>query len=78
MDPLGTHGRHMARAKLTDKTIAHLKPPKYGRAEIWDMTLPGFGVRVTDKGDEFLLHDVRVGPAGLRTQRRMTLGPMPM
>ena len=47
----------MATAKLTDKTLKNLKPPREGRLEVWDSivgddrTLPGvFGIRIAAKG----------------------------
>src|SRR3981189_1871113 len=36
---------------LTDKFVRSLQPAAQGtRAEHWDAALPGFGVRVTDRG----------------------------
>ena len=35
---------------FTAASIAKLKPPKKGRIEKYDGRIPGFGVRVTDKG----------------------------
>jgi integrase len=37
------------RTKLTELGVARLKPPKRGRLEVWDQTLPAFGVRITEK-----------------------------
>ena len=40
----------MARQNLTDKTLKALKPaPAGGRYEIFDVTVPNMGIRVTDK-----------------------------
>lgn len=38
------------KAKLTAAGVAKLAQPKAGRLEVFDTLLPGFGVRVTDKG----------------------------
>ncbi len=38
------------RIKLTDAAVARIKPPETGRDQYSDMLLPGFRLRVTDKG----------------------------
>jgi integrase len=38
------------RAKLTELSVGRLKPPQSGRREIWDSTLPAFGLRITAAG----------------------------
>ena len=41
----------MPKRNLTDRTLKALKPAKPGqRYELWDAVVPGFGIRVTDKG----------------------------
>jgi integrase len=40
----------MPTAKLTALVVANAKRPARGRLEYWDAALPGFGLRVTDKG----------------------------
>lgn len=40
----------MPNKKLTDTVVAKTKPPASGRLEYWDSLLPGFGLRITDKG----------------------------
>jgi integrase len=41
----------MGKRNLSDRTLKALKPAKSGqRYELWDALVPGFGVRVTDKG----------------------------
>jgi integrase len=41
----------MAKRNLNDRTLKALKPAKPGqRYDLWDAVVPGFGVRVTDKG----------------------------
>ncbi|MEQ9490514.1 MAG: integrase arm-type DNA-binding domain-containing protein [Alphaproteobacteria bacterium] len=61
------------RVKFTAKTIENITPPNRGRLSLWDATLPGFGIRVTDSGSKswVLMYRVR------SRQRRMTLGRYP-
>ena len=40
----------MPSIKLTARTVENAKPPAFGRIEYWDAALPGFGLRVTEKG----------------------------
>jgi Arm DNA-binding domain len=40
---------HM-KTKLTELSVARIKPPKSGQLEVWDSTLPAFGLRVTSAG----------------------------
>ena len=43
----------MAKPKkpLTDRAILHLKSPEQGKRRIvWDALIPGFGLRLTDRG----------------------------
>jgi integrase len=40
----------LPRVKLTELGVARIKPPVTGRREVWDATLPGFGLRVTSTG----------------------------
>jgi integrase len=40
----------MPKQKLTDFSVKSAKGPVKGRTEIWDTLLPGFGLRVSDKG----------------------------
>jgi integrase len=40
----------MPTVKLTTLGVANAKAPAKGRIEYWDATLPGFGLRVTNKG----------------------------
>ncbi len=64
----------MARKKLTTKGIEALKPAPQGqRLEVWDVLLPGFGMRVTDKGRKSWVLMYRVNGR----QRRYTIGPYP-
>jgi integrase len=63
----------MPTLKLTALTVANAKPAAHGRAEYCDATLPGFGLRVTEKGAKSwtLMHRVN------GKQRRATLGAFP-
>jgi hypothetical protein len=36
----------MSRIKLTQAAVDKLRPPATGRIEVWDTTLPGFGLRI--------------------------------
>jgi integrase len=63
----------MPSIKLTAKTVEHARAPARGRIEYWDAALPGFGLRVTNKGAKswtmlYRLHG---------RLRRQTLGPYP-
>jgi integrase len=40
----------MPSIKLTARTVENARPPAHGRIEYWDAALPGFGLRITDKG----------------------------
>jgi len=40
----------MPKKKLTQIAVERIKPPPAGRVEYWDTQLPGFGLRVSDKG----------------------------
>src|ERR1700745_4245493 len=63
----------MPSLKLTARFVENVKPPAHGRLEYWDLALPGFGLRVTDKGAKSwtVLYRLR------RRQRRATLGTYP-
>jgi integrase len=38
------------KTKLTELSVARIKPPKSGRLEVWDTALPAFGLRITSAG----------------------------
>ncbi len=61
------------RVKLTAKTVENARPPERGREQLWDATLPGFGLRITDKGKKswVLMYRIR------GRQRRLTIGSYP-
>jgi integrase len=58
---------------LSDRTVASIKPPPSGRLDVWDAALPGFGLRVTDKGAKSWVAMYRTG----NRKRRLTLGAYP-
>jgi integrase len=63
----------MPSVKLTAKAVENARAPARGRIEYWDAALPGFGLRVTEKGAKswtvlYRLHG---------RNRRATLGPYP-
>src|SRR5215469_7688935 len=51
----------MPTLKLTQAAVNNLKPPPRGRVEIWDSQLPGFGLRISDKGRKTWQAFYRVG-----------------
>ena len=51
----------MPTLKLTQAAVNNLKPPPSGRVEIWDSQLPGFGLRISDKGRKTWQAFYRVG-----------------
>jgi integrase len=63
----------MPSIKLTARTVENAKPPAKGRIEYWDAALPGFGLRVTDKGAKSWTVLYRVHGR----LRRATLGTYP-
>ncbi len=63
----------MTLLKLTARTLASIKPPAEGRAEIWDEDLPGFGLRMAASGR--VTATVMYRRAG--RLRRATLGTLP-
>jgi integrase len=63
----------MARARLTELGVSKLAPPASGRIEIFDSTLPSFGVRLTSSGTRSFFVMTRVRG----TLRRVTLGSHP-
>ena len=59
--------------RLTDRTIRGLKAPEKGQIEYWDLSRPGFGVRVSEGGTKTFVLTYRVG----RASRRLTIGSYP-
>jgi len=66
----------MPTRKLTEFTLAHAKAPAAGRIELWDALLPGFGLRITDKGNKSWILMYRLG-GRTAPKRRLTLGTYP-
>jgi integrase len=62
--------------KLTDTIVTKTEPPsKPGdRIEIWDALLPGFGLRITDKGARSYFVMYRADTPDGRKQRRLKIG----
>jgi len=50
----------MAKAKLTDRGLQHLKTPLTGQLDVWDATLPGFGVRIGHGGRKAFVVGTRI------------------
>lgn len=63
----------MPTIKITDRGLKALKQPASGRVEYFDATIPGFGLRVSDKGRRTWVVSYRV-PGRLR---RLTLDTYP-
>jgi integrase len=61
------------RDKLTAKSVENIKPLAKGRLQLWDAALPGFGLRVTEKGKKSWVVMYRHRDR----QRRMTIGSYP-
>lgn len=61
------------RVAFTDRGVRGLKAPASGRVDVWDLTLPGFGVRISARGVRTWVVRYRHG----RKQRRLRLGNFP-
>lgn len=60
-------------ATLTELAIKKAKAPPAGqRLTLWDNLLPGFGVRITDKGSRSFIVQRRIGKNG--PMKRLTIG----
>lgn len=60
----------MATGKITNTAVEGVARPSIGkRAYLWDATLKGFGVMVTDKGTRSYLVQYRIGGRGNPTRR---------
>ena len=58
---------------LTARAVEAIKPPPKGRTEVWDATLPGFGLRITSAGKRTWQIMYRFEGA----KRRYTIGTHP-
>jgi integrase len=63
----------MATAKMTDLTVSRMTAPATGRREIYDETLPAFGMRITSTGVKSWFLMTRIGGK----MSRLTLGRYP-
>ncbi len=63
----------MPTIKLTARALDHLPVPAKGRLEFWDAALPGFGLRITDRGVKSWVVMYRINGKS----RRHTLGRYP-
>lgn len=64
----------MATYRLTDKSVAGAKPQNGNRYELWDAVVPGFGVRISEKGRKSWF----VAYSYFGRRRRMSLGTYPL
>jgi integrase len=60
------------KAKLTELSVARIRPPQSGRLEVWDSTLPAFGLRVTSTGARSYV--VAIRKAGAKHPSRIKVG----
>ena len=58
--------------KLTERTVARLKPPASGKLDVWDQTLPAFGIQLRSTGRRAWIIAVR--RPGKSTTSRITIG----
>jgi integrase len=63
----------MPKRKLTAAAVEKIGAPKKGRIEYFDTVLPGFALRITDKGSKSWVLFYRIGGR----QRRLTIGKYP-
>ena len=70
----------MPKIKLTDLSVKRLKSAAKPQTDYWDSLVPGFGIRITDKGRKSWVLMTRVfNPAkGKKTLARFTLGTYPL
>src|SRR5262249_4485601 len=69
----GLCGRKQMKARITQKIIEKLEPPPRGNRIVYDLEIPGFGVRITaGKAIAFTLEYSLHG-----RQRRFTIGSWP-
>ena len=62
----------MPKIRLTQAAVDKLSPPKTGRLEFFDATLPGFGLRIAGSGHKAWVVFYRIGGK----QRRYTIGTL--
>lgn len=67
----------MPRTRLTDTAVKALRPPASGQVTHWDVTLPGFGLRIATGGSRAWIIQYRRGGRRGRVQR-LTLGRYPL
>jgi len=60
------------KTKLTELSVARLKPPTSGRLEVWDSTLPAFGLRITATGARSYV--VALRKPGAKNPARIKIG----
>jgi integrase len=65
----------MSKIKLTELAVARMKPPKTGRVDVWDVTLPAFGLRVSATGRKTWIAAIR--KPGSTHPTRLTVGRWP-
>jgi integrase len=68
-------GASPMRKKLTELSVAKMKPPASGRVEIWDTLLPTFGLRVSSTGRRTWM--VAIRRPGKKQPSRISIGTLP-
>ena len=58
--------------KLTERTVARLKPPSSGKLDVWDLKLPAFGIQLRSTGRRAWIIAVR--RPGKSTTSRIKIG----
>jgi integrase len=60
------------KTKLTELSVARIRPPKSGRIDLWDLTVPSFGLRVTSTGAKSYV--VAIRRPGAKNPSRIKVG----
>ena len=58
--------------KLTELSVQRIRPPQSGRLEVWDTTLPAFGLRITAAGGRSYV--VALRKPGAKNPSRIKVG----
>jgi integrase len=61
----------MSRRTLNDRLLKSIKAPTEGRTEIWDIVVPGFGIRITHTGRKTFVLMARYGGSKHPTRREL-------
>jgi hypothetical protein len=67
-----TEGAILMKTKLTERAVSRLKDPKSGKLDVWDVTLPAFGIQLRATGRRSWIIAVR--RPGKTTTSRIKIG----